>query len=311
MSHLPANFLFEGVNLDEEMGDYEICFKGRIDKFSSISIGKDYSIGSKVTIDNEYISLYLNNELKDQYDNNLIIDKNIYISVVTDLNNRAVITISSNGKNMVIEDVNWSARTGKIFAESGEETILHNCSLTYNCYGWNKPIWLMGDSYFNCTSSARWTSYLIKQGNDNYLLNGYSGRNSDAALESLQVMLQYGKPKEIIWCLGMNDGDSENAINEAYYKDVEELKKLCKDNNIELILSTVPSCPMVNNDYKNQYVKESGYKYIDFAKAVGSYEDINWYPGMLEEKDEPIHPTNEGAVALYNEAVATCPELLY
>ncbi|MCR4649493.1 MAG: hypothetical protein K5776_10505 [Lachnospiraceae bacterium] len=307
---LNENGLFEGNYSDEEMGDYQLCFSGDVNNFSSVSIGKDSNSGSKITIDNEYICVYSNNNLKAQSECLVDISGNISITVNNDLRNNADIVISSNGKSQTVEDVYWSARIGKIFAEAGDDTSLSNCTLSYVCNGWGKPVWLLGDSYFNCTSSARWTSYMTENGYDNYLLNGYPGRNSDAALESLKVMLGYGKPEEIIWCLGMNDGDSDEAINESYKRDVEEVIKLCKENNIELVLSTVPSCPMVNNDYKNKYVKESGYRYIDFASVVGANENISWYPGMLEDGEERIHPTKEGAAALYNEAVKDCPELL-
>lgn len=37
---------------------------------------------------------------------------------------------------------------------------------------------------------------------------------------------------------------------------------------------------------------------------------MEWYSGMLENGEQRIHPTPSGALALYNEAVSTCPELL-
>ena len=58
-------------------------------------------------------------------------------------------------------------------------------------------------------------------------------------------------------------------------------------------------------------MKESGYKYIDFAQAVGAADDSDWEEGLLEEAENPVHPTELGAKALYNEAVSVCPELLY
>ena len=58
-------------------------------------------------------------------------------------------------------------------------------------------------------------------------------------------------------------------------------------------------------------MKNSGYRYIDFAGAVGAYDNPEWSKGMLDTSEEaPCHPTEEGAISLYTEAVTTCPELL-
>lgn len=35
-----------------------------------------------------------------------------------------------------------------------------------------------------------------------------------------------------------------------------------------------------------------------------------WYDGMLENAERRIHPTESGAIALYNKAVSTVPQLL-
>ena len=122
-------------------------------------------------------------------------------------------------------------------------------------------------------------------------------------------MIRGLQPEMLVWCLGMNDGD-EGSINESYDSVVHEVMQICDQNDIELVLATIPTCPYWNNDYKNEFVKNSGYRYIDFARAVGAYDSITWYDGMLEEAEKRIHPTETGAVALYSEAVTTVPELV-
>ena len=141
------------------------------------------------------------------------------------------------------------------------------------------------------------------------MLNGRSGRGSEDGLTSFKYSLQYGQPKMLIWCLGMNDGD-EGKINESYSSVIHEVMKICEWKDIELVLATIPTCPYWNNDYKNEFVKNSGYRYIDFSRAVGAYNSITWYEGMLEEAEKRIHPTEAGAVALYSEAITSVPELL-
>lgn len=104
--------------------------------------------------------------------------------------------------------------------------------------------------------------------------------------------------------------EMKGGINESYDSAVHEVMQICDQNDIELVLATIPTCPYWNNDYKNEFVKNSGYRYIDFARAVGAYDSITWYDGMLEEAEKRIHPTETGALALYSEAVTTVPELV-
>lgn len=303
---------FYGNQSDDEMGDYCLCFKGRLESFSSLTIGKGKGVeGCYLTLTEKSLQIFDGRSGKELAEYELNFKFTDYVSVIisVDLVNTASIEISTNGSDLTIENVPWRGRTGTIFAEVDDLSIINDCILSYYANGWNKPIWLFGDSYFNCTSSARWTSYLTKNGCDNYMLNGYAGRNSAAALLSLKTELQYATPKEIIWCMGMNDADNED-INKSWIETIDELIEICKSNNIILVLATIPTCPTFNNDYKNEYVKNCGYRYIDFAQSVGAYENIEWYSGMLEDGEQRIHPTSSGALALYNEAVSTCPELL-
>lgn len=310
---LSENKSFLGNQSDDEMGDYCLHFKGGVTTpFSSLTVGKgkNVSTGCYLTLTEETLKIFAGRNGKQlaEYEINFEIKDYVSVMISADLANAASIEISTNGNHLIIDDVPWRAYRGKIFAESDDSLTISNCILSYYAKGWNKPVWLFGDSYFNPTSSARWTSYLTKNGYANYLLNGWSGRESAAALLSLKTELQYATPKEIIWCMGMNDADN-GEINESWLSVVNELMEICENRNIILVLATIPTNPAFNNDYKNEYVKISGYRYIDFAQSVGAYENIEWYDGMLEDGEQRIHPTSNGALALYNEAVATCPEL--
>ncbi|WP_373710719.1 hypothetical protein [Jeotgalibaca porci] len=66
--------------------------------------------------------------------------------------------------------------------------------------------------------------------------------------------------------------------------------------------------PMVNNSFKNEIVRASGYRYIDFANAVGG-ESVGsgWYTGMLSADN--IHPAVLGAQKLALRALQDVPEL--
>ena len=70
----------------------------------------------------------------------------------------------------------------------------------------------------------------------------------------------------------------------------------------------MPTVPSINNEQKNAWVRASGYKYIDFAKAVGADGTGAWYSGMLS--GDNVHPNDKGAKALYTQAITDFPEFL-
>ena len=312
---LSDNDLFHGDASGGEMGDYKICFVGQIDNFSEIHIGKGIdgeAWGYFLSVDNQNITICDTQmgSVVAQYPHNMMFKDYLGVNVLADLKGTAIIEVSTNGGSFRQENVPWLGVNGTLFAQTVGETTLKDCTLSYYCNGWKKDIWLFGDSYFSMTEKDRWTTYLVENESKNIMLNAYSGKKSQAALTSLKNELCYGTPKKIIWCMGMNDGDSESEANPEWIAVTEELMSICSQKNIELILTTIPTNPYWYNDFKNEYVKSSGYKYIDFANIVGAYDNIEWNDNMLEEGENRIHPTEDGAIALYHQAVSTVPELL-
>lgn len=311
-----SNDMFSGNQSDQEMGDYQIAFYGNVSTFSGLTLGK----GVESDVWKEW--LYITEEKVAVYDaeNQIIVDEYIHglnvkdfiaVNIKAYLDGTADIEIMTNGGCFKRTRVKWIGRNGRIFVEAtGGNTILTDCMLSYYCNGWNKSIWLYGDSYFSTTAQDRWTYYLCRNGTSDILLSGHDGEGSAESLTAFRTQLQYGIPDMVIWCVGMNDGDSKKTINKEYKECLDEVIKLCEEKHIELILATIPTCPYWFNDHKNNYVKERGYTYIDFADSVGSYDSITWNEGMLEEADNRIHPTKQGAMALYGKAIATVPELL-
>ena len=181
--------------------------------------------------------------------------------------------------------------------------------MRWTCTAYNSDVWMLGDSYFNCGSPGRWPHYLRENGyTENYMLTGYPGRNSKTGLADFKQALTHGTPKYAIWCLGMNDPD-KTAISASYFESVQEFIRLCEENGITPILSTIPNTPTMNNSYKNDWVRKSGYRYIDFARAVGAEEvGSPWYEGMLHTDN--VHPSELGAKALYAQFITDFPEIL-
>jgi lysophospholipase L1-like esterase len=139
------------------------------------------------------------------------------------------------------------------------------------------------------------------------------------------------KPRYAIWALGMNNGDKlgNEVPAAAWLTATEEFIEICSDNGIIPILATIPSTPTVYNELKNAWVRESGYRYIDFAEAVAYYDEaligtdtekadenggfvknttgFAWYDDMLSI--DQVHPAASGAIALYEKVLRDFPEI--
>ncbi len=222
----------------------------------------------------------------------------------------ASITLSSLGA--VFEsgrlDACWSGRNGAPFVYSMVGS-LRDVTLRWSCSDLKKDIWLLGDSYFNPTSAARWTSYLVSNGYKDYLLSGFPGRDCVSAIGDFKQLLCYGTPKYAVWCVGMNNPDSCDGISKSYLDSTSEFISICKDKGIIPVLATIPCVPERINGFKNAWVRASGLRYVDFASAVGAVEEgSSWYDGLLSS--DMVHPDVLGARALYAEFITDFPEIM-
>lgn len=196
---------------------------------------------------------------------------------------------------------------GAVFVRSSGCTIT-DVTIEFTCVDFRQPIWMFGDSYFTHTANDRWTYWLLEWGFGRCLLNGFPGEDSSEALpQVLDYLENAGTPKHIVWCMGMNDPDS-GAVNASWLSCVETLISTCEEKGIEPILSTIPNVPSYTHTYKNAWVKTSGYRYIDFAKAVGAESaGSSWYTGCLS--NDNTHPSEYGARLLCLQALLDVSEL--
>ena len=227
-------------------------------------------------------------------------------SIVATVDNEGTLSISITSNGAAFTDkVMWYGSRGNIEMES-VCTEMKDLVLTWECADYEKDIWFIGDSYLEF-GSERWPHYLLEN-KDNFLLSGYGGAGAKAMYQDFQTALTHGKPKFAVWCIGMNNGDSEDEINQSWKTYTEKFLADCEANGITPILTTTPNTPTVNNIYKNEYVKTSGYRYIDFALAVGAMEKgSGWYEGMLS--DDQLHPSAEGGKALADQVLIDLPEI--
>ncbi len=180
---------------------------------------------------------------------------------------------------------------------------INNLHMTYLDLDKQKETWLFGDSYMDF-----YPKYLIEAGYGNFALDGYGGLGAAMALDSLKLALtHWPAPKRLIWALGMNNPDEENAINQSYAEVAEELQSLCAANGTELILCTVPNVPERNHRFKNAYTLDSGYRVCDLAAAVEEAGNNQWFPGTLAA--DLVHPTDLGSRLIAMQFISEVPEI--
>lgn len=288
-------------------------FKGKIVSFNTINIGHGKTAyGSSYMELNGTNAIIHNVKTNDNpvvYTHGLTISNYLYIEIsVKEM--KADITIMSNGAQYTITNADWQGFSNERFFADTENSSLTDCVLVWSASDCRKSTWLFGDSYISFDSPERWAYYLGENRN-NVLMNGFPGEDSNNAWRALRTAIQYyGTPKYIIWCLGMNDGpDNGDTPSSTWTYGINRLLDACDCACAIPILATIPTVPTINHEAKNAWVRASGYRYIDFAAAVGASSSGSWYTGMLSS--DGVHPTELGAKALYYAAVMEAPELFF
>ena len=179
--------------------------------------------------------------------------------------------------------------------------------MTWTSADYKNPIWIFGDSYLDVNNEMRWPYWAEKWGFDNFLLSSFPGETTEEAMGDFSRALSKGTPNTVIWTLGMNNKD-EGAINPGWLSNTEQMMAKCESKGINVILATIPNTPSHDNSFKNQYVINSGKRYIDFADAVGALDRNTWYDHMLYSDN--LHPAEAGARALAMRALLDVPELM-
>ena len=178
---------------------------------------------------------------------------------------------------------------------------LTNVKLGATNKDFRKPLWLFGDSYFG-VGANRVIGNLKEFGFFDFLVDGLSGQDPNNAYKDLVRCLNFGTPKYLIWCLGMN-GNYDN-----YTTTFTKLKALCEERNITLVLALIPTVPERDKEELASYIKSTGLRYIDWYKAVGANSSGVWYDGYLSSDN--VHPTELGAKAISMQFLIDFPEIM-
>ena len=302
-----------------------MAFSAKITTFDKLTLGHGATgtyLGSWVVIDgtNIVVHNYTSQDYTQTQAHGLTIGTTLQVEMEQGADAKLKIRLTSNGQTFEHTFNLWYGSAGDIYALSTGST-LTDAMLAWTCSMLDADIWVFGDSYLSLTDTARWSYYLIDGDHSKFLINAQSGGKSAGAFTDLQALLQMGTPKKLVWAMGMNDPDSDNAVNSAWKSAYDSVVAICSEANIELIVTTIPTVSGGTVDdsdvpaalrvqkYKNAIIRASGLRYIDFDAAVNADEDTGqWYAGMLSS--DGVHPTIAGALTLYHAAVATVPELL-
>ena len=291
----------------------QLTFTGTIETMDTLIFrhGKNVYGSAYVVIDNTKVEVYdytTKATLKLSQEHGLNIIGDVKITMVSNNADGLTITITTESGTFTPTRASWAGGCHGMIEMESVGSQLSNVTLAWNCDDYEKDIWVFGDSYLGMSNKSRWPYYILSSGYDNCLYSGYPGSKSESMYNDWKNALTHGTPKYAVWCLGMNNEDPDDGINVSWKECVDLFIADCNERGIIPILTTIPNTPTMNNIYKNEYVRNSGYRYIDFASAVGATEaNSSWFDGMLSSDN--VHPSNTGAQALAQQVLKDFPEI--
>ena len=285
--------------------NYTIGFHARVETLGTLQIGKGFTTGYssgyvKITDTTLSVHGYTTTETTAKtVEHGLTIEGEINV-IINQKAGKAEITVSSKGNTFTTE-CSFNGSATAVMAQSADG-VYSNCSLTFFCEDYEKPVWAFGDSYFDMFPSK-----IYELGYTNWLVDGLSGSAADNAYNSLVTALKKQIPKKILWCMGMNNRDSDTEINSSWLTNTNYMLSLCETYDIEPILCTIPNIPERNHSIKNEWIRQSGYRYVDVCEALGADLNTSWYDGLLSTDN--VHPSEKGSIVIAQRIIADVPEL--
>ena len=282
----------------------------------SFGVGKNADGGTFVNLTATQIVVYHIDgatQLVATYNHGLTLTDRTYLHINEKDDRNAEITLCSGGEQYVVESVEWGGR-GQVFLSSDNGASMDfevSVMLSDLC----KQIWIFGDSYYSHDVDNRHLYYIYSLGYKNFLLNNKGGIASGASFADFKNILSLGyTPKYALWGLGMNDGSDtdEDTPDSTWLSYIQNFISICLERKIIPILATIPSAYDSNTDTlyyhdgKSKWVRNSGYRYIDYAKAVDSNAQGIWGNGY---KGADVHPTAKGARMLANQLLLDFAEI--
>jgi hypothetical protein len=281
--------------------------------FTSLRFGLGYNkyMGYWIEVDSTTVFIYKyvsEATLVTSYSHGLNITSGVKATIVASKETASIILVDAFGTVSKTDNLDWWGGGAAFVTNLGSNTI--EGKIDYFPGDITKRIWMFGDSYFSYNQTARWLYYMVNWGFENWLANHLPGEDSINSIINFNNLKGLSVPQFIVWCLGMNDGSDADSLtpNTNWLTAVDNVINYCTVNSIIPILATIPSVPNIYHEGKNNYVRNSGYRYIDFAKAVNAQADGTWTTGLLS--GDNVHPTNAGAKVLASQVLIDFPEIM-
>lgn len=292
-THFPKN-IKRGLSL---------AFRCSFERFTSVSFGKgkgEYRCGYfQITADSLFYRINRNGEANDTAvyaaAHGLTISRHLGFSVTDNAGNFTG-TLTAPGKTFRFSTASSNENNGILFF-SGEQDMQH-VDIFASCRQMQHPVWMFGDSYFGFGEN-RVIGALLDKGLGDVYINGLAGQNSENAYRELEKSLQYGCPKLLVWCLGMNDNYSD------YVRFVQAVKSLGDRYGFEVVYEIVPTVLDRDKSRFQEYIRSTGYRTFDAYEAVGGMPE--WHEGY--QSSDRVHPTPQGAQAIAGQMLKEIPEL--
>ena len=303
----------------------QMSFHGNFSNFVGLKIGRmlthlnNPAYSSKYfTITSDKISLFSYKEserLLEEVQHGLSISGFIRVAISERESNLLLIVQTLNG--YFEQEFDAGESNGAFTAESlGSEFTHVEMSISNNSF--KKPVWMFGNSYFGADSEVRQMYWLKKWGFTGYLKESFGGQTSQYAYTDFTKCLAFGTPKYLVWAEGMNDDNNgvlDDITTGQWYEYYIKVKELCERYGIELILATVPEVRgnYFNKDAMAEVIRNSGLRYIDLAKALGSNANGEWYGNGTEydyQSADNVHPSVYGARAMAIQFLIDFPEIM-
>lgn len=219
------------------------------------------------------------------------------------------ITLSTGGQTFTMK-CSWNGGSAPFVLNDTRQAVF--TELRYSNPDYLHDIWLFGDSYLT-RSVNRWVYYLRERGYTHWLADRCAAVTAEKALRYFKVSLRHGTPRYALWLVGLNDTGDYDGPSRRWLTATKEFLALCEANGITPVLQTIPNTYITSlgrlklHQGKTDWVRSSGYRYIDLAAAVGSQPDGYWAEGM--QGPDGIHPTPAGAQAMAEQVLKDFPEI--
>lgn len=213
------------------------------------------------------------------------------------------------------QETSWAVVVGSVFVENANGSGNIYAILDFMPQAIAEKVWLFGASYCSFNDPARFLYYIIGWGYTSFLLNARGGEAATEGLANFAKLLSTGqRPTYAVWTYGMNNASDSDATtpDSTWLTKTQAFIETCEEYGITPILVTIPSVPSKLHAGKDAWIKDSGYRYVDWAEALEDPDTRywrNWGTGDALLSSDEVHPTTKGAIVMATRFLQDFPEI--